>query len=310
MKIIFCLNIFSEFLCPFKMRQVSPNEILHSNYTLIRKILGTRPLPFQFVFNDAQSWQAFFLLHGHLWIAGALIMITALVARNHHRWKIWLLLATGIGYYLAINTILIMDRLNTVFKAASFGNEVFWILLAQTGVVYWRWSRYLRWSFAFGAVLLLVAGIPLWFAISRHFPPGLAQREFISPALNLEQQDLVRYVNKNITGTPGILEPQAASYQFNASLVNLNTGLPTYLGWDQHVWVQGHPYHQVMARKEQLPQLLANFQQPEVQATLKKAGIVYLLVPSSSNWSSPQGPFSVVYASSNYLLLSLLPLKK
>ena len=272
-------------------------------WPVIIQILGKRPLPLQLVFNDWQGWWPFFSLQGHFWILTAGLAFTALATCHRSRWKIGLLLLLGLCYYLALNTVLIMDRLNTVFKAVTFGNLIFWVLLAQAGACYWRCSKYLRWMSTSVMVVLLLASIPLWFSITRHYPPGMGKKEFISPALNSEQQELIRYVRQNISGTPGIIEPQSPSYQFGASLINLNTGLPSYLSWDQHVWVQGHPYHQVMERKELLPKLLANFSQPEMLAILKQANICYLLVSPNVVWDR-QLPFSVVYASSNYLLLA------
>src|SRR5690606_15866374 len=66
-----------------------------------------------------------------------------------------------------------------------------------------------------------------------------------------DEYALVEWIRSRIRGTPTILEAQIweARYQDYARIVK-HTGLPSYLGWEFHVYQRGTPYEVSRKRSE------------------------------------------------------------
>jgi sugar lactone lactonase YvrE len=62
------------------------------------------------------------------------------------------------------------------------------------------------------------------------------------------------WINQNIIGIPVVLEAHGPSYQ-DFARVSMNTGLPTVLGWEYHVFQQSRAQDQIDARAEDVREL-------------------------------------------------------
>lgn len=145
--------------------------------------------------------------------------------------------------------VFVWDRMNTVFK---FGLDVT-ILLAVAGAAALEKLVSGRWSLARGAwrAAAVLVGLAAFatsvLAVAGHVRTrrvetprgtldGLAYLKNHRP----EEAAAVEWVEKNVPGLPSIAEAYGPAYQEYARFSS-NTGLPTIVGWDYHVFQRGKP---------------------------------------------------------------------
>lgn len=145
--------------------------------------------------------------------------------------------------------IFVWDRMNTVFK---FGLDVT-LLLAVAGAaalerllarrpglarVAWRTAASLAGLAALSTSVLAVWGNVKTRRVEtpRGTLDGLAYLKFHRP----DEAAAVEWVEKNVVGLPGIAEAYGPAYQ-EYGRFSANTGLPTIVGWDYHVFQRGKP---------------------------------------------------------------------
>jgi len=85
------------------------------------------------------------------------------------------------------------------------------------------------------------------------------------------------WLNDTIEGIPVITEAYGPSYQEYAR-VSMNTGLPTMLGWDYHVFQRAHPWADINRRKADLETLYTTDNKAAAMAILQKyhVSLVYV----------------------------------
>jgi YYY domain-containing protein len=198
-----------------------------------------------------------------------------------------LVVATGLLLTLSVEFIYIKDtfnsRMNTVFK---FYYQA-WVLLALAsayGVYYLvKRARGLgRALFLVGFVVLFVLGMvyPLvaGFDKAGGFAPqptldGLAWVRQYSP----DEYAAVQWLNKNVPGTPVILEATGGSFT-EYGRVSSRTGLPTVLGWGGHELQWRGNYDEPGRREPDINTIYSSTDTQQVLTLLEKYGITYVYV--------------------------------
>jgi len=169
-----------------------------------------------------------------------------------------MLFTLGLALTLAVEVVVLkgdVGRMNTVFK---FYLQV-WVLwgvaaAVALAVLSRRWARWPRatrrvWQAGLGLLLCGAALYPLtatWGKINDRFDravgPTLDGTAYAQTAVYYDQgqplalkadMDAIRWLRRNIDGSPVILEGNAPLYRWG-SRVSVYTGLPTVIGWDWH----------------------------------------------------------------------------
>jgi YYY domain-containing protein len=159
--------------------------------------------------------------------------------------------------------VFLWDRMNTVFK---FYLQM-WLLLTPAAVALaavalrrahgvWRVGAAAIFSVSLLAALFTTAtGVVGRLRDPRVPSPhptldGFAYLRERTP----QELDAYDWINRNVAGIPVVLEAHGASYQ-EFSRVSMNTGLPTVVGWEYHLFQQGRPQDQIDARAEDVREL-------------------------------------------------------
>lgn len=167
--------------------------------------------------------------------------------------------AIGVG----TETFFVWDRMNTVFKYYL----QMWMLFACAAALalpptFAAIGRRAR--IAAAGLLLLVVGSSLFTSVtdtiaflrSPHAPSpvptldGTAYLELARPG----ERRAFEWLNREVPGVPVLLEAQGPPYQ-DFSRVSMNTGLPTVLGWEYHLFQQSHGWAEIDRRREDVKTL-------------------------------------------------------
>lgn len=169
------------------------------------------------------------------------------------------LAAMAVGLVLGCEVVFVWDRMNTIFKfyldawllvtvaAAALVPRV----LAATG-----WGGRL-WRLAVGAAGGLAAFTAVtgaWGAVTERHTPGprltLDGMAYLNRRAPLEKAAF-DWLNRSIRGVPVVVEAFGPSYQEFAR-VSMNTGLPTVLGWEYHVFQRSQSQAAIEQRKRDI----------------------------------------------------------
>jgi YYY domain-containing protein len=167
-----------------------------------------------------------------------------------------LLAAVAGGLGLVTETVFLWDRMNTVFK---YYLEA-WLLLACAagGILPLSWHALRRggapWRVAVvaaGCAGLFTAASGAVALIRSPFVPsdvptldGMEYLEHVRP----DELAAYRWLDRQVTGVPVILEAHGDSYG-EFSRVSMNTGLPTVLGWEYHLFQQARSRSEIEERR-------------------------------------------------------------
>lgn len=192
------------------------------------------------------------------------------------RKKLALLISILIFLIFMVNHITFIDRTNTVFKfMTSLG-----LLLSL--FIFWPQERKAMRYFQYVIISLsLVASGMLVFNITKVeiFPvkkPSLKSLSFLKYSFPSDA-GIIDYLNK-LPGTPVVLEAAGKSFDYQLSRISSYTGLPTWLGWDQHVVLRGKTWQEVFARKSFIDQVYQGADVIEIHQMLREQGIDYIVV--------------------------------
>jgi len=86
-----------------------------------------------------------------------------------------------------------------------------------------------------------------------------------------------RWLNRRINGIPVILEAYGPSYGEFAR-VSMNTGLPTVLGWDYHVFQRANPWSDINRRKADVKLIYTSTNETQVRAALERYHVALVFV--------------------------------
>ncbi len=198
--------------------------------------------------REFQPWETF----GYVSLLICLTYVALWGTSDSNEVKALSIFIAGAGALIVILEIFfLLDRMNTLFK----GYMAVWMLSGLGTVVggYFAYqalkmrgskiaqmtARYV----AYALVALLVIGTSVnVFAIVRlkrvpvrHFTfDGIAYLQ----DMNRDDAALIEWLNKNIVGTPTILEAHGDAYR-EYTRISMHTGLPTVLGWEHHAKQRG-----------------------------------------------------------------------
>ncbi|MFI5396738.1 MAG: DUF2298 domain-containing protein [Candidatus Binatia bacterium] len=219
-----------------------------------------------------------------------LLTLRPLLAFNtERRWRIPLTMAAfAFAITAGCDLVYVWDRMNTIFKFYLEG----WFLLAiaaavaagalWNGAVRLPWLRPL-WQVALSlliAVALFTAATDTLGVIRTNRVPtpkptidGMAYLREKAPF----ELAAFEWLNRHIQGIPVILEAHGDSYQ-EFTRVSMNTGLPTVLGWEYHVFQRGHPQAEINRRKSDIETVYASNSKDKVAALLQRYHVAMVFV--------------------------------
>src|SRR5690606_11496720 len=140
--------------------------------------------------------------------------------------------------------------------------------------------------------LSLVSALPITISLLsvELFPvkkPSLKGLSFVQYFLPSDA-GIIRYLEQ-IPGTPLVLEIPGRSFDYQASRISAYTGLPTLLGWDQHVVLRGKSWKEVRERKQLVEWFYESPDAFAVYAKLREFGVDYIVVgPAEKTRFNPQ----------------------
>ena len=92
-----------------------------------------------------------------------------------------------------------------------------------------------------------------------------------------QDHEAILWINKNIKGSPVIVEAQGDSYTDYAR-ISANTGLPTILGWTVHEWLWRGSYDIVAPRIEEVRLIYESQSLEQTRMLLEKHKVEYIYV--------------------------------
>lgn len=98
--------------------------------------------------------------------------------------------------------------------------------------------------------------------------------------------NLIEWLNKNIKGSPVILEANGDSYT-DYSRISANTGLPTVIGWPVHEWLWRGTYEIVAPRISDVEKMYTSKDILLVKNLLKKYKIKFVIISSLEKQKYP-----------------------
>ncbi|OFZ21203.1 MAG: hypothetical protein A2202_07245 [Bdellovibrionales bacterium RIFOXYA1_FULL_36_14] len=195
------------------------------------------------------------------------------------------LLLVALTFIFLAEHLYFMDRLNTIFKTL---NNV-WIWFAICAVILLRLParilnsqfkiknlKYLIWSFSL--MIFIVIGTIGSVLLSYSFYK-LNDKFSLDPLSAYVKWDkgayeAIQWINKNIKGTPIILEAVGEKpFDLETLRISKFTGLPTYIGWPNHVMLRGTAY-QVALNKVKSLETIYNTKDASLAFKLLRAGAV------------------------------------
>jgi uncharacterized membrane protein len=259
------------------------------------KTLGTgRPFFLSFWKGEGIPWSSYLDHQGHWFLIIALFFIPLFLTKIRKR-KVK---AAGhsflFKYFLALifvifitNHIVIFDRINTIFK---FHNQIYILLglLAMSGLRYSpffmkKFNR--RFVFIFLTVFCSLSLLGTFFqikAINSYRPFGgrgstLHGAEYLK-RMNSEDYSLVQWFRKNVQGTPVLVEKYSKSFDKKGARISTHTGLPTYLGWDNHVFIRGAKRSAIRSRQREIDFVFNSIDPVSVHSFLIKKNISFVII--------------------------------
>jgi len=195
------------------------------------------------------------------------------------------LAAMAVGLVLGCEVVFVWDRMNTIFKfyldAWLLVTVAAAALLPRALAAGGREGR--LWRLAIGAAGGLAAFTAVtgaWGAVTERHTPGprltLDGMAYLHRRAPLEKAAF-DWLNRSIRGVPVLVEAFGPSYQEYAR-VSMNTGLPTVLGWEYHVFQRGQSQAAIEQRKRDIELIYSSASRQLVGDALARyhAGLVFV----------------------------------
>ncbi|MDC0358407.1 DUF2298 domain-containing protein [Oligoflexia bacterium] len=203
---------------------------------------------------------------------------------------IGILLVLGAFMLTFAELVFLKDRMNTLFK---FYNAI-WILwgLAAAGLMPFIWNflwlekvsihRRVFVIELLAVFVLCLASSVINVSVMTTFQRIPGPRPTLDGTRYLYNKDgdeakLYEWINTNINGTPVMLEAQKQSYA-DYTRVAMNTGLPTVLGWDHHVYQRGTTRKDIRQRQLDIKRIYSSPEPHVIFGLLSKYNVSLIVV--------------------------------
>lgn len=256
--------------------------------------------------GKANSLFSHFQHHG-LWWLMAFIMIFPVffLHRTALRWRVifqshgFRIFMCSLVIGLLAEFMVFHDRVNTLFKV--FTNLYLWGgLAAMISLRYFKF--YLRKNstipFALVALLLINASllgtIFTMKAVTNYRPfgvrvSGLKGSEFLKKS-NPSDFAIIEWIRSNVKGTPVLVERYSRSFDHQSTRISMHTGVPTYLGWDNHVFLRGAKWKDINKRKNDIDYIFNSSDPLKVYEMMLEKKLHFLVVGNlERKYYSPKG---------------------
>ncbi len=210
-------------------------------------------------------------LENHPWgtfvYCGTLVALSYMVMWTNRRataesHALALFIACAGSLIVILEIFFLLDRMNTLFK----GYMAVWMLSGISTVVgaFYAYSAIVRsgsprlkvasqWiGYVFVGLLLIGTSVNVYAIArlkrvnSRHYTlDGIAYLQDMNP----DDAALIAWLNKNVKGTPTVLEAQGDAYR-EYTRISMHTGLPTVLGWEHHAKQRGLSEREALDRRK------------------------------------------------------------
>lgn len=196
-----------------------------------------------------------------------------------------LLILFAVWGVVTVELFYLIDRMNTVFK---FYIHLWFLLGIATAAIFIRWygserSKTVKVISLFVCFVVVTGGL-IGSGASVYAMAKLKRVEGPRPTLNgtaylvredSDEAEVIAYINRDIDGTPGIVEAFGDSYQAYTR-VAMHTGLPTLLGWEHHVFQRGLPREAIAERQRAIERIYRTSSIEEAIEYLDRYQIEYL----------------------------------
>jgi YYY domain-containing protein len=184
----------------------------------------------------------------------------------------------------AADTVFFWDRMNTVFKlyleAWLFFGVACGAILATQAPKPWRLGP--------STALLAVVGLLSAATVVIDTIGAFRTRHVEGPRPTLDGQaylartrrgeaEAIRWLQRKIPGSPVLLEAQGPPYR-EFSRISMNTGLPTVLGWEYHLWQRAHPWAEIRRRADAVGRLYRSLDRSETETLLREYQVALVYV--------------------------------
>jgi YYY domain-containing protein len=189
-----------------------------------------------------------------------------------------------------LEVFFLLDRMNTLFK----GYMAVWMLsgivtmmcgyyayraLAVTGLQ--RMQKLFRiGAYVFVALLLIGTSVNVY-AIARlkRVPKRVFTLDGIAYLREMNPDDaaVVDWFNRNVTGTPVILEAQGDGYR-EFTRISMHTGLPTVLGWEHHARQRGLSNESALERRKAIQAIYTHEDIELTKNLLVEYGVDFIVI--------------------------------
>lgn len=244
--------------------------------------------------NASNSIFSHFLHHGLWWlIAGLMIFPVFFLHRKALRWQVifqshgFRILCTSIIIGFFAENFVFNDRVNTIFKV--FTNVYLWAgLLAMISLRYFKFYLRRNSLIPFALLALVLINISLMGslfnmkAVTNHRPFG-GRSTSLKGSSFLEKTRpgdfaIIKWINANVRGTPIVVERYSRSFDHQSTRIAMHTGVPTYLGWDNHVYLRGRSWKAINKRKREIDYIFNNKDPLKVYEFMRTKKIHFLVV--------------------------------
>lgn len=189
-----------------------------------------------------------------------------------------------------LEVFFLLDRMNTLFK----GYMAVWMLsgivtvtvgyfayraVAASGLK--RAQRFIRiCAYVFVSLLLIGTSVNV-FAIVRlkRVPQRVYTLDGIAylRAMNPDDAAVIDWFNKNVRGTPVVLEAQGDGYR-EFSRISMHTGLPTVLGWEHHARQRGLSHESALERRKSIQAIYTHEDMQLTRDLLLQHGVDFVVI--------------------------------
>jgi len=196
---------------------------------------------------------------------------------------IGLLMFVSLGLIHYAENLILLDRINSLFKTNTF---TFVMLSICCAVLFYKSLDSLKLKFShyvFSGVLLVFVFTSFVLGKSIHTIAYSASSSFSTPIEHFRNRlngdhAVVQWLRANATTNDILLEYFGAPYKYETSRISTYSGIPSFLGWaGQHVTQRGLSYQELERRKVQTKRIYSVIAADKIHQVLKKEGIEYVV---------------------------------